>query len=48
MNREKKIMETLKDMGIRTESELKMEIKKAAVNISIMVADHAEPERMVG
>lgn len=48
MNREKKVMEALKVLGIRSESDLRVEIKKNAVNISIMAAGHTEPERLVG
>ena len=48
MNREKKIMEALKALGIHSESDLRAAIKKTAVNISIMAAGHKEPERLVG
>lgn len=48
MNREKKIMEALKALGIQSESDLRAAIKKTAVNISIMAAGQRAPERLVG
>lgn len=38
MNREKEIMEALKALGIRTESDLRAAIKKTTVNISTMAS----------
>lgn len=48
MNREKKVMEVLKALGIHTESDLRAAIKKTTVNISTMAAGHTEPESVVG
>ena len=48
MNREKKVMEALKALGILSESDLRAAIKKTTVNISTMTAGQREPERMVG
>jgi len=48
MNREKKVTEALKALGIHSESDLRAAIKKTTVNISIMAAGQREPERLVG
>ncbi|MCH5340077.1 MAG: hypothetical protein J1E01_01290 [Acetatifactor sp.] len=48
MNREKKLMEALKALGIHSENDLRVAIKKTVVNVSIMAAGLREPERLVG
>lgn len=48
MNREKKVKEALKALGIHSESDLRVAIKRTAVNIKTMAAGHREPERLVG
>lgn len=48
MNREKKVMEALKALGIHSENDLRAAIKKTTVNISTMAAGHREPESVVG
>lgn len=48
MNREKKVPDALKSLGIHSESALRAAIKRTTVNINIMAAGYREPERLVG
>lgn len=48
MDRKKKIMEVLKELGIKSEDDLKATIKNTTVNISTMAAGKREPNKIAG